>query len=317
MFTSGKAYFKDVRFPVCYQKDDAYRSIPYRNERLVVSFLRTGRCVLDGNGRKYIVTAPGVLLLSERTSVTLEERHEFCADTVYFHPSFINFKLDFTNIREPDPVLNYTEQQDLYLFAPFDLSRDTPTVIPLHAQSITECDLLFKKLDRAIHYSGDDYCPCWIRAVLISILVFLLDLEKSPGGAFENEIPVTDPSLKDIVLFLNTHYWEHLTVDGIAGRFSTNRTTLNERFNRVTGSSVMRFLRNIRINAAARELRTTDKTVTEIGLETGFRDISNFCKLFRVSFGCTPGAYRNMYGQSWEAAGRNPSSPLGTERSDA
>jgi AraC-like DNA-binding protein len=298
MFTTGKTYFKDVRFPVCFEENDSFASVPYRNERLVAAFVKKGRGVLSSGAKKYIVAAPAVLLVNERTGLRLEDSHDFQMDSIYFHPSFINYKLDFDNIRRSDSGLNNTEQQDLYLFASFDLGNKIPAVVPLTTQSAAECDFLFKKFDRAIHDAGDDYCPCWIRAVLISLLIFLLELEKIPVDVFENEVPTADPRLKDIVLYLHSHYGEELTVDGIAARFGTNRTTLNARFNRITGSPVMRFLRNIRLNAAAKELRTTARTVTEISQDAGFGDTSHFCRLFREAFGCTPGRYRNMYGPS-------------------
>jgi AraC-like DNA-binding protein len=298
MFISGKKYFNNVRFPVYYEKNDSFASVPYQNERLIISFVQKSRGMLLSGDKKYIVTAPAVLLVNERTPLTLEAGRDFQADSIYFHPSFINYKFNFENIRQPDGGLNYTEQQDLYLFASFDLRHEVPVLVPFDAQSAAECDFIFKKLDQAMHDTGDGYCPCWIRALQLSLLIFLLDRGKPAVDVFEYEMPVADPRLKDVVLYLCTHYGEELTVDAIAARFGTNRTSLNARFNEITGSSVMRFLRNIRLGAAVKQLRTTTWTVTEIGQNSGFRDTSNFCRLFKEAFGCTPAAYRNMYGPS-------------------
>ena len=125
----------------------------------------------------------------------------------------------------------------------------------------------------------------------------MLDIDKTSVDEFELNTPSTDYHLQDIILFLYSHYGEDLTIDGIATKFGTNRTTLNKRFNKIVGCSVIRFLRNIRINVAAKYLRTTSKTITEIGLDAGFQDISNFCKQFKETLGCTPGNYRSMNNQ--------------------
>src|SRR4030042_1197183 len=165
MFISGKKYFNDVRFPVYYEKNDSFATVPYQNERLIISFVQKGRGVLSSGDKKYIVAAPAVLLVNERTPLTLDAGRDWQADSIYFHPSFVNFRFTFENIRQPDQDLNYTEQQDVYLFASFDLCHDVPVPVPLDAQSAAECDFIFKRLDQAMRDIDEGYCPCWIRAL--------------------------------------------------------------------------------------------------------------------------------------------------------
>jgi len=302
MFTSGKMYFKDVRFPICFERNDTFTAVPYRDKRLAVTFVRNGTAVLENGSRQYIITAPAVLCINEHTTLRLGDQRDFDADTVYFHPSFINANLDFSNIRRNNPELNYTEQQDVYLFVPFGGGNDVLTITPLLPPTRTECNFLFTKLDQAVHADGADYCPCRLRAVLMSLLIFLLDLEKPSAAPVADDVPADGYRLKDVTLFLYTHYGDELSVDSIAARFHTNRTTLNARFNEIFGTPVMRYVRNLRLTIAAKILRTSGKSVTETGLGVGFRDISNFCKLFKDAFGCTPSAYRRMYGPDVYAA---------------
>lgn len=302
MFTTGKTYFKNVRFPVWFERHDTFTAVPYRDKRLIISFVKKGTAVLENGTNQYLATAPAVVCVNEHTCVRLVDQRDFSADSIYFHPSFVNASLDFECIRKTNPGLNHTEQQDLYLFVPFGGRPDSLTVLPLLPQPRTECQFLFTKFDQAIHADGADYCPCWTRAVLMSLLIFLLELEKTPVDSDMETIGAGDNGLKDVTLFLYTHYGEDLSVDRIAARFGTNRTTLNARFNKHFGTPVMRYVRNLRLTIAAKLLRTTDKTVTEAGLGVGFHDISNFCRLFKEAFGCTPTAYRRMYGPDVYAA---------------
>ena len=52
------------------------------------------------------------------------------------------------------------------------------------------------------------------------------------------------------------------------------------------------YLRECRLNAAKKLLASTDKTVREISLESGFGDYPHFCKIFLAEIGVTPSGYR-------------------------
>ena len=71
-----------------------------------------------------------------------------------------------------------------------------------------------------------------------------------------------------------------------------NHTYLCRLFLSETGTTMISYLRECRINAAKKMLFTTDKTVREISLNCGFGDYPHFCKIFLRSTGCTPSEYR-------------------------
>ena len=67
-------------------------------------------------------------------------------------------------------------------------------------------------------------------------------------------------------------------------------------FKSVMGKNFAKFLNEIKIDAAKRLLLTTNKTITEISMETGFSSSSHFISNFSKSVGITPLAYRkNAY----------------------
>jgi AraC-like DNA-binding protein len=47
-----------------------------------------------------------------------------------------------------------------------------------------------------------------------------------------------------------------------------------------------------RLRDAARRLVASSDPVTEIALDVGFEDLSNFIRSFRAEFGASPGRYR-------------------------
>jgi AraC-like DNA-binding protein/quercetin dioxygenase-like cupin family protein len=65
-------------------------------------------------------------------------------------------------------------------------------------------------------------------------------------------------------------------------------------FRRWTGRTIGEFTRLCRVEAAARELVTTTKSIARIAVENGFYDPSHFTRVFRRVMKVTPSQYRAM-----------------------
>jgi AraC-like DNA-binding protein len=63
-------------------------------------------------------------------------------------------------------------------------------------------------------------------------------------------------------------------------------------FKRVTGVTPHQWVLRARLREAARRLAETRAPVTEIALDVGFEDLSNFTRTFRAEFGASPREYR-------------------------
>lgn len=63
-------------------------------------------------------------------------------------------------------------------------------------------------------------------------------------------------------------------------------------FKRVTGVTPHQWLLRARLRAAAERLATGSERITDIALDVGFEDLSNFVRTFRAEFGTSPSSYR-------------------------
>lgn len=63
-------------------------------------------------------------------------------------------------------------------------------------------------------------------------------------------------------------------------------------FEAITGTTPHQYLLRLRLRRAALRLRLGDEKVSDIALDSGFGDISNFNRTFRAEFGASPRAYR-------------------------
>jgi AraC family transcriptional regulator len=66
-------------------------------------------------------------------------------------------------------------------------------------------------------------------------------------------------------------------------------------FRGVTGVTPHQYVLRTRLRLAAVRLATTSDRVSDVALESGFGDLSNFNRTFRAEFGLSPRAYRRQY----------------------
>ena len=71
-----------------------------------------------------------------------------------------------------------------------------------------------------------------------------------------------------------------------------SRPTFARQFKRHSGRSFSAFINQLRLQAARRELRDGDRSVLDVALACGFRQVTFFNRLFRREVGCTPTEYR-------------------------
>jgi PAS domain S-box-containing protein len=101
--------------------------------------------------------------------------------------------------------------------------------------------------------------------------------------------------LEAVLEHLLTHYAEKIDFRDLARLVSLSISQLDRRFKKLFQLTPQMFLMRVRLNAACQLLTSTDQSVLEIALSTGFYDQSYFTKHFRRQMGVTPTAYRRKY----------------------
>ena len=74
-----------------------------------------------------------------------------------------------------------------------------------------------------------------------------------------------------------------------------SRMGLYNKIKALTDLSVKEFINTIKLKRAAQLLKESGMSVTEVTYEVGFKDPSNFSKLFKKHFGISPKAYQNSF----------------------
>ena len=81
--------------------------------------------------------------------------------------------------------------------------------------------------------------------------------------------------------------------DALVRRCGRSRDHVNRVLSRCTGESLSDTICRLRLDHATRLLSTTNQSVTDIALDTGFSNLSYFYRRFKDRFGESPRAYQN------------------------
>ncbi|HEY7228909.1 MAG TPA: helix-turn-helix domain-containing protein [Pseudolabrys sp.] len=102
--------------------------------------------------------------------------------------------------------------------------------------------------------------------------------------------------------WLRAHYREQQSVAGVVAECGIPERSLKRRFAAATGSTVIGYVQNLRIEEAKRLLETSDTSLDEIAVAIGYENPAFFRKLFKRCTGLTPGHYRRMFRPIFDAA---------------
>jgi transcriptional regulator GlxA family with amidase domain len=107
--------------------------------------------------------------------------------------------------------------------------------------------------------------------------------------------PHADAVVRGCEEWLAEHFREHGVIQRAVENSGIAERTLKRRFKIATGSSLIDYVQNLRVEEAKRLLETGSMPVDEISVEAGYEDASFFRRLFKRRTGMTPSQYRRMF----------------------
>ena len=107
--------------------------------------------------------------------------------------------------------------------------------------------------------------------------------------------PHADSVVRNCESWLAEHYREGSAIQRVVEQSNIPERTLKRRFKIATGSSLMEYVQNLRVEEAKRLLEGGELPVDEISFQVGYEDPSFFRRLFKRLTGLTPSQYRRMF----------------------
>ena len=101
-----------------------------------------------------------------------------------------------------------------------------------------------------------------------------------------------DPRLIDIFTFIKENLGGDLSNKTLAGVANVSEDYVGQYFKMLTGINPQDYIEYQRMESAVELLRTSKKSIREIGKEVGYKDTAYFCRRFKMMFGIPAGKMR-------------------------
>ncbi len=139
---------------------------------------------------------------------------------------------------------------------------------------------------------------CGPKEALQIAKVFLLQWHGDSQMAFASMVrrrPHADSVVRRAEDWLRDHFRQPHAVSAVVAESGIAERSLKRRFAAATGSTVIGYIQNLRIEEAKRLLESGDSSSEEIAPAIGYENPAFFRKLFKRSTGLTMGQYRRMF----------------------
>ena len=159
------------------------------------------------------------------------------------------------------------------------------------------CDIYNKYIVRAVEIQKNNL-PDFMAADLLFHAIY-----ETACSLYDGEISATDQNVDyyDIILagkiedFLNMNYTEKIHLTDLAEYLNLGKRQTERVTDKYFGTTFSPLLKKKRLSTAKFLLKTTDLSIDEISVISGFEDKNYFYRKFSAAFGTTPGKYRKNH----------------------
>jgi len=139
---------------------------------------------------------------------------------------------------------------------------------------------------REVPTGGEQFIELYLTELLLSLL-----RQMEQPIAADHRIG-NHPLLDDIVLYMQQHIGEKLTLEQLARHFHISRSHIKSLFTQYKQMGAMHFFIRMKITQAKTYLRESDYNISQIADLLGYDNVHYFCNQFKKSENMSPREYR-------------------------
>lgn len=250
-------------YPICvghFIYEPGYHLSRDRYDSFLVEIIKSGKFTLEIDGATYQVQEGQVVLLD------CYKPHKYYSDTGW-ESLWVHF--DGVCARDYYNQIVATSGNVIDLRETFHVTRNLDRIYQLFHSRKSPSEALISQ---------------YITAVLTDLLVYIPEEQQQQSHS---------QVVEEIVIYINDHLSQELTVEQLAQISALSPYHFIRVFKRETGYTPHEYVVQARINLAKYLLKTTQMSVKEISISTGYTAESIFSSAFKRYTGFSPTAYRS------------------------
>ncbi len=273
-------------------KDDSLKDLEIEGHCFLMLIIREGTAYFQVGDMAFEAVGPCFVCFDEREQPKLIRKRGLKCDSIYFHPTFLNSNITFELVHS----LTYKDiatNHDLFLLRPF--TDEQRYVFPLFEEYADNLNRLFIKLINELKEQRDWYWSCRSRSYFMEIILMLERVYGIMGYDEQDKLinKLKKPHLKKAVVFIESHYYENITLEHICKAASSNHSTMAKLFKDELHMTPIEYLWSYRITIAKKHLEFTNLPIKDISALCGFKTIQHFSRKFEELTKSTPTAFRD------------------------
>ena len=251
---------------------------------VAIALVRTGSMTLETTTNSYSLNQGDIYFISPNQKYRIAENHNAVVDVILL------------NLSNPTSV---TQE-----YIPQSIIRGLTTGNCTHFVKVTPEDAFYAEmLDdlRTVTQAENkkfDFFQLLVHGKMYEIFYILfankyieiLDVE-SQGKKYR--------ALRRITEYINENFCDSISLDTIAQTTGLSRYYISHLFKELMNTTFVNYVNELRLTRAAMLLTTTDTPIIEIAGMSGFNNISNFNRAFKMYYDTTPSKYRKTERQSY------------------
>lgn len=206
---------------------------------------------------------------------------------------FFNSNLDPAQIGNSNDSFSYvTFEAKVFDSVNFFASLDIPAFLISRNDKLSEVIIETIKEDLTESPGKARLIKLNTERIVIEIVRYILNKQLFVEQLATNSTYFKDPRLIDIFAFIKKNLGGDLSNKVLANVANVSEDYVGQYFKMLTGINPQDYIEYQRMEMAVNLLRTSKKSIREIGREVGYKDTAYFCRRFKMMFGIPAGKMR-------------------------
>ncbi len=170
--------------------------------------------------------------------------------------------------------------------------------IPLYCNSTRDHRNSYQDLRKIFHTMTAEYVSqtamtdCYVGSQLLLLLHTITEHYRLNDQDVSHDAEPDDMRMHEVMQYVMSHLYDDISLGEIAEQLYVSTSTLSRLFKKKTGTYFADYVGHMRVQRSLEFLEFTDMPLTQIAVECGFSNSSNYSRLFHKEMGTPPSEYR-------------------------